>query len=99
MTRRTFIKSAALAAAVTPLLSKVARAEDAAPAKLKGNLNHSACRWCYSKIKLDDLCAAGKEMGLVAIDLLQPSEFETARKHDLVCSMVSFPTINGLGGI
>jgi hydroxypyruvate isomerase len=68
-------------------------------AKLKGNIKHSVCRWCYDKIKLDDLCAAGKEMGLVAIDLLNPPEFDTARKHGLICSMVSFPTIDGLGGI
>src|ERR1019366_5210855 len=99
MTRRKFIQSAALAAPATPLLSKTARAESTSPAKLKGNINHSVCRWCYSKIKLDDLCAAGKEMGLVAIDLLNPPEFETVKKHDLVCSMVSYPTIDGLGGI
>jgi hydroxypyruvate isomerase len=98
MTRRKFIKSAALAAA-TQLVPKGARAGDAAPAKLKGNINHSACRWCYSKVKLDDLCAAGKEMGLVAIDLLNPPDFETVKKHDLICSMVSFPVIDGLGGI
>src|SRR5208282_5258341 len=99
MTRRKFIKSAALAAAASPLLPKAARAATTVPAKLKGNIHHSACRWCYDKIKLDDLCQAGKEMGLVAIDLLNPDEFETVKKHDLVCSMVSFPTIDGLGGI
>ena len=69
------------------------------PAKLKGNIRHSACRWCYEKIKLDDLCVAGKEMGLVAIDLLDPPDFATVRKHGLTCSMVSFPTTDGLGGI
>jgi hydroxypyruvate isomerase len=99
MTRRKFIQSAALAAAASPLLSKAVRAEITPPAKLKGNLNHSACRWCYSKIKLDDLCAAGKEMGLVAIDLLNPPEFATVQQHGLICSMVSFPTVDGLGGI
>ncbi len=99
MTRRKFIQSATLAAAATPLLPKAARAESTTPAKLKGNIHHSACRWCYAKIKLDDLCAAGKEMGLVAIDLLDPPDFATVKKHDLVCSMVSFPTIDGLGGI
>ena len=100
MTRRKFLQSTALAAAATPLLPRTAAAaETAASAKLKGNINHSACRWCYSKVKLDDLCAAGKEMGLVAIDLLQPSEFETVKKHDLVCSMVFNPVIDGLGGI
>ena len=99
MTRRKFIKSAALVAAASPLLPKASRAGASAPAKLKGNIHHSACRWCYDKIKLEDLCAAGREMGLVAIDLLDPPEFETARKYGLVCSMVSNPTIAGLGGI
>ena len=68
-------------------------------AKLKGNVHHSVCRWCYDKIKLDDLCAVGKEIGLAAIDLLNPPEFVTARKHGLTCSMVSFPEIDGLGGL
>jgi hydroxypyruvate isomerase len=67
--------------------------------KLKGRINHSVCRWCYDKIPLDDLCKAGSEMGLVAIDLLNPDEFETVKKHNLVCSMVFNPTIDGLGGI
>jgi len=99
MNRRKFLMSTALAAASTPLLSKVARAEDSANTKLKGNVNHSACRWCYKNVKLDDLCAAAKEMGLVAIDLLQPADFATVKKYGLVCSMVSNPTADGLGGI
>jgi len=89
----------AAAATFSTLLPKLARAEDAAPAKLKGNINHSACRGCYGKIKLDDLCVAGKEMGLVALDLLNPPDFATVKKHGLVCSMVSFPTLDGIGGI
>jgi len=99
MTRRKFIKSAALATAASPLLPRLARAQAAAPAALKGNIHHSVCRWCYGKIKLDDLCVAGKEMGLVAIDLLNPADFATVKKYGLVCSMVSNPTIDGLGGI
>ncbi len=75
------------------------RAEESTPAKLKGRIHHSACRWCYGKIPLEDLCEAGKEMGLAGIDLLNPPEFETARKHGLVCSMVSNPVLDGLGGI
>ena len=55
MTRRKFIKSAALAAAASPLLPKAARAEATSSARLTGNIHHSACRWCYDKIKLDDL--------------------------------------------
>jgi hydroxypyruvate isomerase len=99
MNRRKFIQATTLAAVAAPLLPKSSPAEAAAPAKLKGNIHHSACRWCYSKMKLDDLCTAGKEMGLEAMDLLQPDDFETVKKHGLVCSMVSNPTIDGLGGI
>ena len=68
-------------------------------AQLKGRIHHSACRGCYGKIPLPDLCQAGKEMGLVALDLLQPADFETVKQHGLVCSLVSNPTIDGLGGI
>ncbi len=101
MTRRKFIQSATLAAAATPLLAEKIHAQVAATTsvKLKGNINHSVCRWCYSKIKLEDLCAAAKDMGMVAIDLLQPNEFATVKKYGLTCSMVFNPTIDGLGGI
>jgi hydroxypyruvate isomerase len=99
VTRRKFIKSATLAAAASPLLTETARAESASPGRLAGNIHHSVCRWCYGKIKLDDLCTAGKQMGLAAIDLLNPADFPTVEKYGLTCSMVSFPTIDGLGGI
>jgi hydroxypyruvate isomerase len=104
LSRRSALKKisggAAAVAAATTLAPRLIAAENSpAPVKLKGNINHSACRWCYSKIQLDDLCKASKEMGLVAIDLLHPNEFETVKKHGLVCSMVFNPTVDGLGGI
>ena len=103
MSRRSAISSAvgvsAFAAAASPLWPGLASAESINPMKLKGNLNHSVCRWCYNKIPLEDLCAAGKEMGLVAIDLLPPADFATVKKFGLVCSMVNNPTVDGLGGI
>jgi len=77
----------------------MSRRKTTEPARLKGNINHSACRWCYDKIELEDLCVAGKEMGLAAIDLLDPPDFKIVKKHGLTCSMVSFPIIDGLGGI
>lgn len=95
---QTLTGSAAVLAAAnfSPRLS-AAEADDGA--KLKGRVNHSVCKWCYGGISLDDLCKAGKEMGLVAIDLLNPNEFATVKKHGLVCSMVSNPSVDGLGGI
>lgn len=105
MSRRSAIRKITGTAAITvaaSVLPRVSRAQDAVPvvpAKLKGRINHSACRWCYGKVSLDDLCKAGKEMGLVAIDLLNPDEFDTVKKHGLTCSMVSFPNVKGIGTI
>jgi len=103
MSRRSALRRGAgytlATAAVSPLVSQLAAAEDAAPAGLKGNIHHSVCRWCYAKISLDDLCAAGRDMGLKGIDLLLPADFPTLKKYGLVCPMVSNPMVNGLGGI
>lgn len=103
MSRRSAIRkiagTAAAATAAAAVLPNLGRAEDAAPAKLKGRINHSVCAWCYGKIPLDDLCKAAKDMGLGAIDLLNPDQFETVKKYGLVCSMVSFPNVKGIGSI
>ncbi|GGB41502.1 hydroxypyruvate isomerase [Sphingomonas metalli] len=58
----------------------------AAPA-VKGRLRQSVSRWCYQDIPLDKLCAAAAKMGLQGIDLLQPAEYETPRRHGLRCTM------------
>jgi len=55
--------------------------------QLKGNINHSVCRWCYGDIKLDDLCEAVKQIGFSAIDLCGPSEWDTLKKHGIHSSM------------
>lgn len=102
MSRRSAIAKVATGAAAVAVAARISPASttlSVAPAKLKGRINHSACKWCYDKISLDDFCKAGKEMGLVAVDLLQPKDFETVKKHGLVCSLVSSPSIDGLGGI
>src|SRR4029434_1164370 len=98
--RRSFLTSAGIAAAASALAPRIARAE----AALKGRINHSVCKWCYPKIALEDLCVAGKEMGLQSIELLQPTDFPTLKKHGLICAMTSSPNVPGpegkpIGGI
>jgi hydroxypyruvate isomerase len=67
-------------------------------AALKGNVNHSACRWCYSGIALDELCKAGKDMGLKGIDLVGPAEWPTLQKYGLYSSMCNGAEINLVDG-
>ena len=55
-----------------------------------GRLNQSLCKWCYDKnLSLEELCGHATRMGLVGIDLLGPKDFETLKKHGLVCTMVT----------
>ena len=90
--------TATAAVAATALSSRLAAAEIALGAS-KGRINHSVCKWCYGKIPLEDLCVAGKAMGLQSVELLNPPDFPTLKKHGLICAMVSNPTVDGLGGI
>ena len=80
---------AAAASVAASLTKRMTAAETAAGAALKGRINHSVCKWCYPKVSLEDLCTAGKEMGLQSVELLTVDDFPTLRKHGLICAMVS----------
>ncbi len=62
--------------------------------KLKGNINHSVCAWCYNKMTLDELCVAAKAIGITAIDLVGPAGWPTLKKHGLHSSMCNGAEIN-----
>ena len=94
--RRSFLGSTAAAAAATAIAQRLSAAD--AAADLKGRINHSVCKWCYPKVSLEELCVAGKAMGLTSVELLQPPDFPTLKKHDLVCAMVSSPSAKGPDG-
>jgi len=90
ITRRSAIGTVIGGAAVAAALSRrLSAAEAAAGGKLKGRINHSVCKWCYPKVGLEELCQAGKEMGLRSIELLKVEDFPILKRHDLVCAMVS----------
>jgi hydroxypyruvate isomerase len=54
---------------------------------LKGNINHSVCRWTYSHLTLDELCVLVKKLGFSAIDLIGPKEWDILKKHGIYSSM------------
>jgi hydroxypyruvate isomerase len=86
LSRRTVLKGALSGATVASLPSK-AWPEQAAPVMRKGRIKQSASRWCYKDTPLDQLCAYAAQIGLRAIDLLNPEEYEVPRRYGLVCSM------------
>jgi len=89
VTRRSMIAGAAAASAAA-LLGDFSIACASQPAT-KGRLKQSVSRWPYSSIPLPQFCDACKAMGLAAIDLLQPTEWDVVKQHGLVCSM-GYPT-------
>ncbi len=90
-TRRNAIKSlvagtAALgASSMLPALAS--ENENSSTLKLKGNINHSVCQWCYNFISVEELCIAVKDIGFGAIDLMGPKDWPTLQKHGIFSSM------------
>lgn len=96
--RRTALKKIAgtgLASMLVPSLShRLSAAEAQLPLELKGNVNHSVCRWCYNDIEFEDLCKGAVEIGLKSIELAGPEEWPILSKYGLYCAM---PWGAGLG--
>jgi len=57
-------------------------------------LKQSVSRWCYGRIKLDDLCEAAKGMGYRSVELLDEADWLVPKQHGLECAMA-----NGFGTI
>ena len=53
------------------------------------------CRWCFDGIALETLAEHAAAMGLKGIDLVEPSQWEVLRRHNLVCSMTPSHGITG----
>lgn len=88
ISRRSALKSLAASAVVATGSGRSVVAAETIPPMPTGKYLHSACRWCYSKIALDDLCAAGRDLGLSSIELVKVEDFPTLAQHELKCAMV-----------
>ncbi len=95
--RRNALKKMAIATgtvAGVSLTHRIEAAEAALAADLKGRVNHSVCRWCYSGIPLEELCQAAKNIGLTSIELTGPEEWPVLKKYGLTSAM---PNGAGMG--
>lgn len=90
MERRKFIGASA-AASVGFIACKTNAATPAPEPKemngLKGNINHSACRWCYSKIPMEEFLKNLNELGIKAMDLTGPEDWPLMKKYGIHASM------------
>ena len=54
---------------------------------MKGNINHSVCKWCYGDIPLDEFAVEIKKMGITGVDLIGPKDWHILKKHNLDSTM------------
>jgi len=88
-TRRSAIKTILSSAAIigTPNILSSFKSEELEKYGLKGNINHSVCRWIFRDIPLENLCVAVKKMGIKAIDLVGQKDWPILKKYGLDSSM------------
>jgi len=86
--RRSAIKNSLLAAAaVTVSNVSCSTTETEKEFSLKGKVKHSACRWCYSKVPLEELAEVAQELKMGSIELLNPDEWDVMIKRGLTCAI------------
>lgn len=94
--RRTAIKNivgGTLAVSVPGVFSSFTMPNES-PATLKGNVNHSVCRWCFNHLSLDELCKVANQIGLKGIDLVGPKDWPVLKQYDLESTMCNGAEIN-----
>ncbi len=102
LSRRKLIRNTSIIAAGAVAARLAGRTDAAATEAVervatKGRINQSVSRWCYGGWSLDQLCEVSKKLGIKAIDLLDPGDFATVKKHGLVCALANSHSLtNGL---
>lgn len=90
MTRRTAL--ATLAATPSVMLgTKTLKSKTEVPKTTKGRLKQGVSRWCFGRLKLDELSREAKAMGIAGIDLIGPDDWHMVQKNGLTCSMANGP--------
>lgn len=98
--RRSAIKNiitGSVAVASAPLIPTLASCATSSTT-MKGNINHSVCRWCFDGLSLDDLCIEAKKLGITGIDLVGPKDWPTLKKHGMVSTMCNGAEISLVKG-
>jgi hydroxypyruvate isomerase len=89
--RRQLLRRAAGAAAAGAVLSAApwtlaAGAEG--PVATKKRVKQSIVQWCYQKyFDIDQMCRLAKKLGCLSVELVDPKDWATLKKHGLICAI------------
>lgn len=97
--RRTLIKKLFAGSLALFAGSKLSlRASGSSTYTMKGNINHSVCRWCFNDLTMEQLCQEAQRLGLKGIDLVGPADWPVLKKYGLVSTMCNGAEISLVKG-
>ncbi len=86
------------AASMLPSLAAYAQAAEATQQGLKGNINHSVSRWCFSHLSVEELCKEARAIGIKGIDLVGPQDWPVLKQYGLESTMCNGAELNLVDG-
>ncbi len=90
LTRRNWFKASAWMAGTTTLAASTLSAKQkSGPVATKQRIKQSLVNWCYRKhfADFDEFCSVAVKLGCQSIELCDPSDWPTLRKHGLTCAI------------
>lgn len=87
MNRRQLLSRGLLTAGALSLGKAIQATNNIFSADTKQSFAHSACRWCYQDIPLEELAERGASIGLQSIELLRPDEWSVVQAKGLQCAV------------
>ena len=86
ISRRRVLQGAAHLAAAGALGTLAARADE--PVVKNGRVKQSIVQWCFDKHwNIEQMCRQAKRLGCHSVELVNPKDWPTLRKHGLICAI------------
>lgn len=87
--RRQLLRRSLLSVGALSLGKAIQATNISIPGTAKQLFQHSACRWCYQDIPLEELAERGKDIGLKSLELLRPEEWPIVQAKGLQCAVAT----------
>jgi len=88
--RRDILKTAGVGAAVMALGAPAPGRERSGPAAIRGRIKQSIAYWCVEKYwNVEQTCRVAKDLGCHSVELVEPKDWLTLKKYDLICAIHS----------
>ena len=72
----------------TALLAGAGQQSEGPVAEGQKHIKQSIVQWCFQKYwNVDEMCRQAKRLGCLSVELVDPKDWPTLKKHGLVCAI------------